>query len=81
MRAAGFRKDINGLRAWAVLAVVLFHFEIKGLSGGFVRVDVFFVISGYLMMQILMRRVESTGLGLLEFWRSTRRALCVSCLH
>jgi peptidoglycan/LPS O-acetylase OafA/YrhL len=37
----GFRSDINGLRAWAVVAVVLYHFGIPGFSGGFVGVDVF----------------------------------------
>lgn len=44
-----FRHDINGLRAWAVVAVVLYHFGVPGFAGGFVGVDVFFVISGFLM--------------------------------
>lgn len=44
-----FRKDINGLRAFAVIAVVVFHFNSSWLPGGFAGVDVFFVISGYLM--------------------------------
>lgn len=48
-----FRPDINGLRALAVTLVVLYHFGFSGISGGFVGVDVFFVISGYLMTQIL----------------------------
>ena len=38
----GFRFDINGLRAWAVISVILFHFAVPGFSGGFVGVDVFF---------------------------------------
>lgn len=50
-----FRQDINGLRAWAVVAVVLFHFQVPGFSGGFVGVDIFFVISGYLMLGIIAR--------------------------
>ena len=44
-----FRKDINGLRAFAVLFVVFFHFGVPGFDGGFIGVDAFFVISGYLM--------------------------------
>jgi peptidoglycan/LPS O-acetylase OafA/YrhL len=50
-----FRTDINALRAIAVLLVVLYHFGLGVVSGGFVGVDVFFVISGYLMTGILLR--------------------------
>lgn len=48
-----FRLDINGLRAWAVCIVILYHFDIRGFDGGFVGVDVFFVISGFLMTGII----------------------------
>jgi peptidoglycan/LPS O-acetylase OafA/YrhL len=58
---SGFRPDIEGLRAVAVLAVVLFHAEVPGLGGGFVGVDVFFVISGFLITGLLWREVNSTG--------------------
>src|SRR3954464_11210705 len=65
MRGAGerpaFRPDIEGLRAVAVLAVVLFHAGVPGLPGGFVGVDVFFVISGFLITGMLWREVERTG--------------------
>lgn len=51
----GFRTDVNGLRAWAVLAVVLYHFGVLGFDGGYVGVDIFFVISGFLMTGIIYR--------------------------
>jgi peptidoglycan/LPS O-acetylase OafA/YrhL len=68
-----FRTDINGLRAYAVLFVILFHFDIPGFSGGFIGVDIFFVISGFLMTQILvnsMNKIEiSSNVGwLLNFY-------------
>ncbi len=49
-----FRPDLNGLRAVAVLAVILFHYRVAPFTGGFVGVDVFFVLSGYLMTRILV---------------------------
>lgn len=57
----GFRPDIEGLRAVAVVAVVLFHAEVPGLGGGFVGVDVFFVISGFLITGLLWREVSTAG--------------------
>jgi len=52
-RAADYRPDIDGLRALAVVAVMLYHAEIPGFGGGYVGVDVFFVISGYLITRLL----------------------------
>ena len=57
----GFRRDIEGLRAVAVVAVVLFHAEMPGIGGGFVGVDVFFIISGFLITGLLLREANSTG--------------------
>ncbi len=56
-----FRPDIQGLRAVAVLLVVLYHAHVPGLTGGYVGVDVFFVISGFLITGGLLRQVESRG--------------------
>lgn len=56
-----FRGDINGLRAWAVVAVMLYHFGVPGFGGGFVGVDIFFVISGFLMTGIVLRGLERGG--------------------
>ncbi|MCV6590619.1 MAG: acyltransferase [Marinobacterium sp.] len=78
-----FRKDINGLRAIAVLSVVLFHFSASSMPGGFVGVDVFFVISGYLMTKIIFTGVGSGGFSLLGFYLNRAKriipALAVLC--
>ncbi|ORX10851.1 acyltransferase family protein [Mycobacterium xenopi] len=72
----GFRLDIEGLRAVAVLAVVLFHAEVPGVGGGFVGVDVFFVISGFLITGLLWREVDSTGtVRLRRFYGARARRL------
>jgi peptidoglycan/LPS O-acetylase OafA/YrhL len=57
----GFRQDIEGLRAVAVLAVVLFHADVPGVDGGYIGVDVFFVISGFLITGMLWREVSTAG--------------------
>ncbi|MBV9638648.1 MAG: acyltransferase [Mycobacteriaceae bacterium] len=72
----GFRTDIEGLRAVAVLAVVLFHAGVPGLSGGFVGVDVFFVVSGFLITGILVREATGTGsVALPRFYGARARRL------
>jgi len=63
-----FRKDINGLRAIAVIAVVLFHFNASWMPGGFAGVDVFFVISGFLMTGIIFRGIEQENFSILRFY-------------
>jgi peptidoglycan/LPS O-acetylase OafA/YrhL len=56
-----YRTEIDGLRTIAVAVVVLFHFGVSLVPGGFVGVDVFFVISGYLITQLIVREIEETG--------------------
>ena len=75
--APGYRPEIDGLRAVAVLSVVFYHFGFAGFSGGFVGVDVFFVISGYLIGGLLWAELESTGrISLKEFYiRRIRRLM------
>lgn len=68
--AAGFRHDVNGLRALAVVGVMLFHFQVAGFTGGFSGVDVFYVISGFLMTQIVLRQTQQGRLGVLKFYRA-----------
>jgi len=63
-----FRRDINGLRAYAVIVVILFHFKIFPFSGGFLGVDVFFVISGFLMTSIITSRLETGSFSILDFY-------------
>ncbi|QOD11776.1 acyltransferase [Psychrobacter sp. 28M-43] len=79
-----FRKDINGLRALAVIAVVLFHFNASWMPGGFAGVDVFFVISGFLMTGIIFRGMEQDNFSVLNFYvaRANRiiPALALLCL-
>ncbi|WP_449283282.1 acyltransferase family protein [Leucobacter sp.] len=71
------RLDIQGLRAIAVALVVVFHLAPKALPGGYIGVDVFFVISGFLITGHLLREVTRNGrIDLLEFWaRRARRLL------
>ncbi len=71
----GFRSDINGLRAWAVLAVVLYHFNVPGFGGGFAGVDVFFVISGFLMAGIVVGGLEQGRFGLAGFYLARARRI------
>jgi peptidoglycan/LPS O-acetylase OafA/YrhL len=71
------RQEIQGLRAVAVLLVLLFHLWPNRLPGGYIGVDVFFVISGFLITSLLLREVDRTGtVSLVGFWaRRLRRLL------
>ncbi len=71
-----YRPEIDGLRALAVVPVILFHAGFELFSGGFVGVDVFFVISGYLITTILIEDIENNRFNILNFYeRRARRIL------
>ena len=71
-----YRREIDGLRALAVLPVILFHAGFKAFSGGFVGVDVFFVISGYLITSIILAELEIGKFSIINFYeRRARRIL------
>ncbi|MDM4772582.1 acyltransferase family protein [Solimonas sp. SE-A11] len=71
-----YRREIDGLRALSILAVVLYHAGLPGLSGGFRGVDIFFVISGYLITRMLFVTSSQRGMDLRDFYeRRARRIL------
>ena len=75
-----YRPDIDGLRAVAVVIVILFHFGVPGFAGGFVGVDIFFVISGYLITQILVLGLAGSQFSLRIFYERRVRRLVPALL-
>lgn len=74
VRTSIYRPEIDGLRALAILPVVLFHYGVPGFSGGFVGVDVFFVISGYLITSLIQSEIDRGAFSLARFYeRRVRR--------
>ncbi|MTI08981.1 acyltransferase family protein [Curvivirga aplysinae] len=71
-----YRPEIDGLRAIAVIPVILFHAGFQIFSGGYVGVDIFFVISGYLITSILLKELEQGDFSILRFYeRRAKRIL------
>jgi peptidoglycan/LPS O-acetylase OafA/YrhL len=71
-----YRPEIDGLRAVAVASVILFHAGLAGVPGGFIGVDIFFVISGFLITSIILRELSDGTFTLLGFYeRRVRRIL------
>ena len=68
-QVTSYRPDIDGLRAFSVLAVLIYHAFPQLLPGGFVGVDIFFVISGYLISLIISRSIERNSFSLVNFYR------------
>ncbi|HEJ0064970.1 TPA: acyltransferase [Citrobacter koseri] len=84
MNKNSFRFDINALRAFSVISVMIFHFFPNALPGGFLGVDVFFVISGFLMTSIIARGVNSNNFSFSSFYAARSKriipALVFVCL-
>lgn len=70
-----YRPEIDGLRALAVVPVILFHAGFELFSGGFVGVDVFFVISGYLITTILIEDIENNRFSIVNFYKRRARRI------
>ncbi len=78
---AHFRPDIEGLRAVAIIAVLLYHVHVPGFPGGFVGVDVFYVISGFLITGLLRREIVSAGrIDFVSFYARRARRLLPAAL-
>ena len=73
--STGYRPDIDGLRGIAVIAVVLFHLDFRSISGGFVGVDIFFVISGYLIGKSILEQRRERRFSLLAFYERRLRRI------
>ncbi|HOO49911.1 MAG TPA: acyltransferase family protein, partial [Alphaproteobacteria bacterium] len=71
-----YRPDIDGMRAIAVLSVLLYHGNVSGIPGGFMGVDIFFVISGFLITSLILKDIENNNFSMISFWeRRARRIL------
>ncbi|WP_143691407.1 acyltransferase family protein, partial [Wohlfahrtiimonas larvae] len=75
-----FRTDINGLRAYAVIAIMIFHFNKQWLPGAVAAVDVFFVISGYLMTAIIFRGLNNNSFSLRKYFSARIRRIIPALL-
>jgi len=81
MPNTGYHREIDGLRAIAVLVIVFFHMKLPGFVGGFIGVDVFFVVSGFLITRIIVSSLEAGAFSFREFYarRVTRIIPALAC--
>ena len=73
--SSGYRKDIDGLRAIAITLVVLYHAGFSCISSGFIGVDMFFLISGYLISGVILKKIKNNNFSLKEFYIHRLRRL------
>jgi peptidoglycan/LPS O-acetylase OafA/YrhL len=71
----GYRPDIDGLRAIAVLSVIAYHFNVGPVPGGFIGVDIFFVISGYLITGIIVEKLDIDAFSFIDFYQRRIRRI------
>src|SRR4051812_9487022 len=76
-RSELYQPEMDGVRAIAILVAVLFHARVPGFSGGFIGVDIFFVLSGFLITRLLLNELNKTGkINLVRFYaRRVRRII------
>lgn len=78
MSSIRYRPEIDGLRALAIIPVLLFHLDLGWIRGGFLGVDVFFVVSGYLICSIILTEYDAGTFTFAHFWlRRVRRIMPV----
>ena len=75
LSAIRYRRDVDGLRSVAILPVLLFHAHVPGFSGGYVGVDIFFVISGFLITGIIAREIDAGRFSILRFYERRFRRI------
>jgi peptidoglycan/LPS O-acetylase OafA/YrhL len=71
-----YRREVDGLRAVAIVIVIFYHCELDAISGGFIGVDIFFVISGYLITTIIIRDINKHQFSILNFYERRIRRIC-----
>ena len=72
-----YRPEIDGLRAIAVISVILFHAGFKTFEGGYIGVDIFFVISGYLITKIILKDLKQNTFHFLHFIKEEPAVFCL----
>jgi peptidoglycan/LPS O-acetylase OafA/YrhL len=80
LKTSFYRPDIDGLRALAVLSVVLFHFFPEALTGGYVGVDIFFVISGFLITRGIVQQIQLGDFSFIDFYSRRARRIFPSLI-